>query len=524
MQFTFSNKELKNGFLASLIITRQLGNHSMMILEFRLNDHQPDLGGLLGDDIQCEAREGSQQFGKIFDGVITSLEYTTSQASTVTLKLEAQSKSVLSDMIPRSRVFQDPNAKLRDIINHVSSEGEFEVEIIDEEVTDQKDVLSIQFNESDFDYIKRIVEIHGTPIIVNDLDNKILIGQPNDQVINLDKKQVVGSKFIGNVIAFASDAPDTEMGGGVLESMQDSAGQFFSTYFGNNLSPYTTNTAFPKSQELHKELIKATDNSRFFCQGARRIVRTKPVFLSVGDRVNVYDDETTYSVFSTMFSFHYKSGPQTQHTLVASANLVVDRDPVVLWWSEAFLAKVVKNSGDPEKLGRVQVQFDWETESDSAKCWVDVLTPYAGSEGNQTYGFISLPEVGEQVIVRFLESWDDKPYIIGSLRRGELPGELDTAKSKSLYTPQGTRLTMLSDRGEERIQIRAGDGEEDNIEIVTSNNETQIHILSPKGSITLEAKEKLDLKAREINLDGSVVNVEGDRRVKVKGNRVDIDN
>ena len=61
----------------------------------------------------------------------------------------------------------------------------------------------------------------------------------------------------------------------------------------------------------------------------------------------------------------------------------------------------------------MRVQFPWDREArgdDKASCWVRVAQAWAGPG----FGVITLPRVGQEVLVGFLEGDPDLPMINGS--------------------------------------------------------------------------------------------------------------
>jgi type VI secretion system secreted protein VgrG len=80
-------------------------------------------------------------------------------------------------------------------------------------------------------------------------------------------------------------------------------------------------------------------------------------------------------------------------------------------------AVVVGPSGEEiysDKYGRVKVQFYWDrrgTMNENSSCWVRVAQPWAG----KGWGFITIPRIGQEVVVSFLEGDPDRPLITGSV-------------------------------------------------------------------------------------------------------------
>jgi type VI secretion system secreted protein VgrG len=80
-------------------------------------------------------------------------------------------------------------------------------------------------------------------------------------------------------------------------------------------------------------------------------------------------------------------------------------------------AVVVGPSGEEiycDKYGRVKVQFFWDRRgqmNESSSCWVRVAQPWAG----KGWGFITIPRIGQEVVVSFIEGDPDRPIITGSV-------------------------------------------------------------------------------------------------------------
>lgn len=84
---------------------------------------------------------------------------------------------------------------------------------------------------------------------------------------------------------------------------------------------------------------------------------------------------------------------------------------------------VVVGDGDAgdiiaDKYGRVKVQFHWDRlgrKNGQSSCWIRVASPSAGNG----WGFISLPRLGQEVVVDFLEGDPDQPLITGRVHNAE---------------------------------------------------------------------------------------------------------
>jgi type VI secretion system secreted protein VgrG len=115
-----------------------------------------------------------------------------------------------------------------------------------------------------------------------------------------------------------------------------------------------------------------------------------------------------------------------------------------------------------DKYGRVKVQFHWDRrgqKDENSSCWVRVSQPWAG----KGWGGVSIPRIGQEVIVGFLEGDSDQPLIIGRLYNAEqmppfpLPegAVVSGIKSKSHKATGYNELSMDDTAGKEQVTIHA---------------------------------------------------------------------
>jgi len=106
--------------------------------------------------------------------------------------------------------------------------------------------------------------------------------------------------------------------------------------------------------------------------------------------------------------------------------------PVIHGTQTAIVVGPVGEEIFTDKYSRVKVQFHWDREGQydaSSSCWVRVATHWAG--GN--WGAIHIPRIGHEVVVAFEEGDPDRPIIVGSVYNAQLmpPYELPANKTQS---------------------------------------------------------------------------------------------
>lgn len=156
-------------------------------------------------------------------------------------------------------------------------------------------------------------------------------------------------------------------------------------------------------------------------------------------------------------------------------------------------AKVV-DTEDPNHLGRVRVQFDWQAQLDDNMMtpWLRLSQPYAG--GGKGFSFI--PEIGEEVMVGFEGGNAERPFVKGTLFNGVgspdgawLPGNNQV---KAIRTRNGHTIEIW-DEGEGGY-IRIYDNEKENY-ILTFSTDEKLIKLESSGNIELYAKNDIIMHA-----------------------------
>ncbi len=145
-------------------------------------------------------------------------------------------------------------------------------------------------------------------------------------------------------------------------------------------------------------------------------------------------------------------------------------------------ATVVGKDGEEiwtDKYGRIKVQFHWEREgkkNETSSCWVRVSHPIAG----KNWGWVSLPRIGQEVVVSFLEGNPDRPLVTGSVYNDTqmppyaLPANQTQSGIKSRSSKEGVadnfnEIRFEDKKDSEEVYVHA----EKDFNCVIENNETR---------------------------------------------------
>ena len=114
---------------------------------------------------------------KIFlNGIIDDIKLSEIKTGSLVVEITCISKSVLLDRIPRYRSFQDPALTYSAIVEEINKNYGANRERIISVGEDMKEVprMTIQYNETDWEYLKRLASYTGQPIIP--YYDKVLVG------------------------------------------------------------------------------------------------------------------------------------------------------------------------------------------------------------------------------------------------------------------------------------------------------------------------------------------------------------
>jgi type VI secretion system secreted protein VgrG len=117
----------------------------------------------------------------------------------------------------------------------------------------------------------------------------------------------------------------------------------------------------------------------------------------------------------------------------------------------------------PDKYGRVKVQFFWDREGkkdDKSSCWIRCMMPSAG----RNWGFMSIPRVGQEVVISYLDGDPDRPLITGQVYNADqmphytLPDEKTKSYMKTNSSKGGdghNELRFEDKAGSEQVYFHA---------------------------------------------------------------------
>ncbi len=196
-------------------------------------------------------------------------------------------------------------------------------------------------------------------------------------------------------------------------------------------------------------------------------------------------------------------------------------------------ALVVGNKGEEihiDKFGRIKVQFYWDREGKldaNSTCYIRVAQAFAGNK----WGSQFIPRIGQEVIVNFLDGDPDRPIVTGAVYNADNMPPYSTKTQSGIKTHSTTKgdasnfneFRFEDKQGSEEIFIQA---EKDFKRLVKNDEEGKIeanHTLKITKASKTEAKSIL-LKAQDsitLKVGGSTIKMTP-TGIVIKSTKIDI--
>ena len=168
-----------------------------------------------------------------------------------------------------------------------------------------------------------------------------------------------------------------------------------------------------------------------------------------------------------------------------------------------------------DEYGRVRVQFHWDREgeyNEESFVWVRVSQGWAGGG----YGMLSLPRVGHEVLVQFMDGDPDSPLIVGRAFNASttvpyaLPEHKTVSTWRSASSPGAdgfNEIKMEDKKGQELLYLQA---EKDHAKLVKND---EVSLIGNDRTKLVEHDEMSSIKNDRVKV------VQHDERVSVQNDR-----
>jgi len=169
--------------IMSLTLTKEANEHAVLHVIAVLSEEQKEeyiytTGALTPITLEYKMEDGNQEV--LFRGVVTSLQVQR-EGDVYYMDLYAYDNTCLMDIMKNSRSFQDTGMTIHKLINTIMEGypgGAFKLEIPDEPIGK----LTIQYRETDWEFLKRITSRYGAVLIPDVIAERLayFVGVPEE--------------------------------------------------------------------------------------------------------------------------------------------------------------------------------------------------------------------------------------------------------------------------------------------------------------------------------------------------------
>ncbi|GLR71894.1 type VI secretion system Vgr family protein [Agaribacter marinus] len=472
-------------------VKEQLGQPFQIDVELISDDEDVALENILGKNVTIRM-ETSEDQPRFFNGIVTEFFQKDNKDKNAFYGAVIRPWFWLLTLSEHCRIFQEKSYP--DIIKAVFSDlgfSDFEDQLT---ATYQAKDYVVQFNESDFNFVSRIMQQEGIFYYFKHINGKHSLVLTDDSSSLPDLGQVnffeleENSKHHGvEGITSWHNHFKVRSGGVSLRSFDfelptknlDSVTADPKTASLSSLQRYSYPGKYAErgDGDQYTKLLMQKENAGFEQKSLSGNIRT----LYAGAQFSLFDytrEDQNSSYLICGYQCHLRGDalraekgneklPMFEFNATAiPANIPFrpEQNATKPKMTGPQTATVVGKSGEEiwtDKYGRVKVLFHWDKEAqgdEKSSCWIRVSQSLAG----KNWGSIYIPRVGQEVLVEFLNGDPDKPIIIGCVYNGStmppypLPANATMSGIKSRTSKGGggfNEIRMEDKKGEEQIFV-----------------------------------------------------------------------
>lgn len=475
-----------------------------------------DVSTLLGTPITCTVQQPAFGMIRHFHGIISSFGTEDSTLRDLRLyRFEAVPAFWLLTRTMDCRIFQDKT--VQQIIQTIVDERGVGPVTFKHMPSGTRSYCT-QFNESDFDFIQRLMDETGCTYFFEQTENSdgwTVIGgaagfstdsHPLSVRADLDRPDAVADWRSMNVVQPAKhkawdfdnlkpsallqgDAPTT------LATKDKTA----------NLEVYR----WPGGQAVRPDASSATPSMRMTRHEAAHETwtgRSGVASLSPGQKVTINDGlhgsnqswlltSVTHDAYDET-SLIEQGGSDYSNRLTCIKAGTPWRSPIprprpaIAGVQSAIVTGPSGEEIHTDEYGRVKVHFLWDHRDDrkneTSSCWVRCMQSYGGAWG----GMWTLPRIGDEVLVAFQDGDPDRPVVIGSIYNadGKPPWEMPTRMNRS-----GFRSRSTKGGSRDTANILGFDDTKDSEQVYVQAQKNYLELVKNEKKVTVKGNEIRDV-------------------------------
>ncbi|MEM9578135.1 MAG: type VI secretion system tip protein VgrG [Pseudomonadota bacterium] len=492
----------------------------------------------VGAEIEIAAFYGDEGEQTLFKGLIVSIRLRADSGKGVRLELNCRDKALKMTEVRSSVPYLD--VKDSDVMTTIIKDAGLTADI---EATTSETPLNLRVGATDWDFLRLMADRNGQVLMTADgkitssaidLSTAVVLTLTyGEDIVEMDIAVDAG-RALGKAKASAWNAKDQKLASGEdstfltgipSDTSQADIAKVLGTreHLSNTARefPEAELTGFSKARMARASL--ATVHGSFKFQGSGKVNPGDMIELAgVGDRYggNHFVSEVFHDIAGGVWSTTTRVGLPQDWTSDSFGLGAAGAEALTAPIYGVQVGKVKKLTEDPEGMQRIQVSLPMIGDP-PADVWARHATPYATKDA----GFHFLPEVGDEVLVAFLNADPNAPVIIGAVHSPDIsrPDEpVEENYIKTIVTPTGMKLTFEEEKKVITLETPGAhkftmDDDAKSVSLEDSNGNSIVMdgggitmtsaadvSISATGDITAEATGDATIKGLNVTCEGQV--------------------
>lgn len=490
-----------------------------------------------GNEIEIKAGYHTDE-ETIFKGIITKHSIQTKKDKPSFLFIDVKDKSVKMTIGRKSRYFEE--VRDSEVMEEIIGEYGLEADI---EASDVSHKEMVQLHATDWDFLVSRAEVNGQLVLVND-------GMVTIKVPDLSSEPVVELAYGHNVIDFEAGMDARDQYVAVTSSSWDSAGQDVieseaeepgfeeqGNIAGSELADVIGLHELPQQHtgRVADDELKAWSDARLLRSRLAKIQGKVTIqgisAVKAGDVIELagFGDRFNGVAFVSSIAHRLSSDAVwlTEIEFGLDKERFVDKYDDIIEQPAGGLVPAVRGlqigvvtamHEDPDGEHRVRVRLPIiDNENDGV--WARLVSKDAGEER----GWVFFPEIGDEVIVGFLNDDPRDPVILGSLFSSAKPVPITAREEnneKGLITRSGMAFVFDDDKVSVTTETPNGNKiilSEDNGSIVIEDENGNTLEMTSEG-ITMSSPGNVNISATgDVTIEGANITVSAQAQFKAEG-------
>jgi type VI secretion system secreted protein VgrG len=464
---------IKDALLTSVEVTQELNDHWWCTVVCRqTEDKRFATEQCLGQDIKILTYDQDGAENAVFDGFILDVELTYEVFGSYTAQLTAVTRSYKMDLTPRKAYYLEKT--LQDVAKELAGHAGLQSSV---NGPSRKALNYVQWGESDFDFLNRLVDDYGCWLrpsakgieIFNSFQKGVslewrdeqgllrfktkgTLGQPSFNGAHYDHHQMKSETYT----KVSDEAQFYDSVGPLVDAVKNQSKKVMPPGYVANRARVMTLDDY--QTVLKKESVRAIGGN-ITGHGESRNQQLLP-----GNTVQIdgtLDAHGTYGVTKVVHRWT-PTGYVNEFWCTPWKNYT-NPDPPEANTIQGLVPARVVDHNDPKKMGRIKVKYYWQ--EDSAAHWARMVSPHAGADR----GFMFMPEKGDEVVVGFENGDPEKAVIFGCVwngvagaprmgfydKAGDVTSNADMNDNnvKRIVTKGGNRIQMVDKEGQQAMVL-----------------------------------------------------------------------